>query len=67
MTGVPLPLETPMPWRELVVARTGQSPPRDFDDPVPNLGPGVEALTRRTAEESVATVRQLVFPRHGLR
>jgi len=67
MSGGVLPIETPMPWRELVVARTGQVPPRDFDDPSPLLGPDVEAHTRRTAEESVATVHQLVFPRHGLR
>jgi len=67
MTGASLPIETPMAWRELVVARTGQSPPRDFDDAVPVLGPDVEAHTRRAAEESVATVRGLVFGRHGLR
>jgi len=67
MTGAPLPIETPMAWRELVVARTGAVPPRDFDDHGPLLGPDVEAHTRRTAEESVATVRALVFPRHGVR
>ena len=67
MTGARLPIETPMPWRELVVARTGAVPPHDFDDPSPLLGPGVEAHTRLVAEESVATVRGLVFPRHGLR
>jgi len=67
MTGAPLPVETPMPWRELVVARTGAVPPRDFDDPSPLLGDGVEVLTRRAAERSVAIVRDLVFPRHGAR
>ena len=67
MTGAPLPIETPMTWRELVVARTGQEPPRDFDDAVPLLGEDVEAHTRRMAAESIATVRGLVFPRHGVR
>ncbi len=67
MTGAPLPIETPMTWRELVVARTGQEPPRDFDDAVPLLGEDVEAHTRRMAAESIATVRELVFPRHGVR
>ena len=66
MTGAPLPIETPMTWRELVVARTGQEPPRDFDDAVPLLGEDVEAHTRRMAAESIATVRGLVFPRHGV-
>ena len=67
MTGARLPVETPMPWREMVVARTGAVPPHDFDDPSPLLGPDVESRTRLAAEESVATVRGLVFPRHGLR
>jgi acetoin utilization protein AcuC len=67
MAGARLPVETPMAWRELVVARTGAVPPHDFDDPAPLLGPEVAQLTRRFAEESVATVRGLVFPRHGLR
>lgn len=67
MTGGRLPVETPMPWQELVVARTGATPPRDFDDHPPLLGADVEVRTRRFAEESVATVRELVFPRHGLR
>ena len=66
MTGAPLPVETPMTWRELVVARTGQEPPRDFDDAVPLLGADVDAHTRRMAAESIATVRGLVFPRHGV-
>jgi acetoin utilization protein AcuC len=65
MTGAPLPVETPMPWRELVVARTGAVPPVDFSDVPPLLGADVEAHTRRIAEASVATVRELVFPRHG--
>jgi acetoin utilization protein AcuC len=67
MTGASLPVETPMPWRELVVARTGAVPPVDFSDMSPLLGADVEAHTRRFAEASVATVRELVFPRHGAR
>ena len=66
MSGGRLPVETPMPWRELVVDRTGERPPRDFDDPAPVLGPDVTPRTRAAAEASVATVRELVFPRHGL-
>jgi len=56
-----------MPWRELVVARTGAVPPHDFADVAPLLGPDVAARTRAVAEESVAAVRALVFPRHGVR
>jgi acetoin utilization protein AcuC len=67
MSGVRLPVDTPMPWRELVVARTGAVPPRDFDDAPPLLGPDVTARTRAFAEASVATVRELVFPRHGVK
>jgi acetoin utilization protein AcuC len=67
MAGVSAPVETPMPWRELVVARLGISPPRSFDDAPPQLAPGSLELTRAFAEESVDTVRRLVFPRHGLR
>jgi len=67
MSGARLPVETPMAWRELVVARTGAVPPRDFDDATPLLGPDVTARTRAFAEASVATVRGLVFPRHGVR
>ena len=66
MTGGRLPVETPMPWQELVVTRTGATPPRDFIDRAPLFGGDVEAQTRAFAEESVATVRELVFPRHGL-
>jgi acetoin utilization protein AcuC len=67
MSGGRMPVETPMPWRELVVARTGALPPHDFDDQAPLLGEDVEAHTRRIAEASIATVRELVFPRHGIR
>jgi acetoin utilization protein AcuC len=67
MSGARLPLETPTAWRELVVARTGAVPPHDFADPSPTLVAQVEQQARRVAEASVATVRELVFPRHGLR
>ncbi len=67
MSGARMPIETPMVWRELVVARTGAIPPHDFHDPVPLLGEDVVHRTRAYADESIATVRELVFPRHGLR
>jgi len=67
MVGARLPVETPMPWRELVVARTGALPPVDFFDPAPLLGAEVEGRTREAARASIATVRELVFPRHGAR
>ena len=66
MTGGRLPVETPLPWEELVGTRPGATPPRDFIDRAPLFGGDVEAQTRAFAEESVATVRELVFPRHGL-
>jgi acetoin utilization protein AcuC len=67
MVGVPTPIETPMPWRELVVARLGMSPPRSFDDVAPQLAEGALEQTRAFADEAIAAVRGLVFPRHGLR
>jgi acetoin utilization protein AcuC len=66
MSGARLPVETPMMWRESVVARTAAVPPTDFSDLSPKLDAGVVAQARRVAEASVATVRELVFPRHGL-
>jgi acetoin utilization protein AcuC len=67
MSGGRLPIETPMAWRELVVARTGAIPPHDFHDPAPLLGEDVAHRTREFAAASIATVRELVFPRHGVR
>ena len=67
MSDQRLPIETPMGWRELVVARTGAIPPHDFHDPAPLLGADVEVRTREAAHASIATVRGLVFPRHGAR
>ncbi len=67
MVGAPLPTVTPDAWRELVVARTGATAPDDFTDASPQPGSEVVERARLFAEESVATVRGLVFPRHGLR
>jgi acetoin utilization protein AcuC len=67
MAGGRPPAETPAAWRELVVARTGAVPPGDFVDPPPELDPDVVEHARLSAEESVATVRGLVFPRYGAR
>jgi acetoin utilization protein AcuC len=66
MSGARPPVVTPSAWRELVVARTGAVPPVDFSDPSPVLDAGAEVLARRIAEASIATVRELVFPRHGV-
>jgi acetoin utilization protein AcuC len=66
MAGAPAPIETPMPWQELVVARLGVTPPRSFDDVAPQLAEGAVAATRAFADEAVDAVRRLVFPRHGL-
>jgi len=67
MSGGRMPIETPMGWRELVVARTRAIPPHDFHDPAPLLGEDVAHRTREFAAASIATVRELVFPRHGVR
>jgi acetoin utilization protein AcuC len=67
MAGVRPPASTPTAWRELVMARTGAVAPADFSDPSPLLDAAVEAQARRVAEASVATVRELVFPPHGVR
>ena len=66
MSGGRLPVETPMPWRELVAARTGAIAPHGFDDPAPLLGADAVLQARAEAEASVAIVRELVFPRYGL-
>jgi len=65
MADAPLPIETPMPWRELVVARMGAVPPRSFDDPAPRLAEEANRQARAFAHASIATVRELVLPRHG--
>ncbi len=66
MAGATLPVETPMPWREEANRRTGQRAPESFfEDPVP-VNEHLRARARDRASRSVATVRELVFPHHGL-
>ncbi|GGI05645.1 acetoin utilization protein AcuC [Egicoccus halophilus] len=66
MSGRAVPVDTPMTWQELAVARTGRTPPRSFtDDPV-DVGAELHAQARRAAEESVEAVRRLVLPHHGV-
>jgi acetoin utilization protein AcuC len=67
MCSTSLAPETPMSWQELVVERTGATPPRSFtDDPV-QISEAMTALARNTAGESVEALRRLVLPRHGVR
>jgi acetoin utilization protein AcuC len=67
MTGRPLPIETPMAWQEFAVDRTGSVPPRSFtDDPV-RVSDAMRQQARRAAEETVAAIRSLVLPHHGIR
>ena len=67
MTGRTLPVETPMGWQELVVARTGANPPRSFhEDPV-TLSPAMREQAREAAHSSVSAFRSLVLPHHGVR
>lgn len=66
MAAVSLPIETPMPWREEANRRTGQRAPVSFfEDPV-DVSEHLHARARDTAGRSVATVRDLVFPHHGM-
>lgn len=67
MAGTTLPVETPMSWRELAGARTGQDPPSSFIDDRVEVSDAMAGQARRAAAESVETIRQLVFPRHGVR
>jgi acetoin utilization protein AcuC len=67
MCSTSLAPDTPMSWQELVVERTGATPPRSFtDDPV-QLSEAMTALARNTAGESIEALRRLVLPRHGVR
>jgi acetoin utilization protein AcuC len=69
MSGARVPLEIPMPWQELVVARTGVTPPRSFhEDETAELRVSDEARarTRDFARTSVEAVRRQVFHHHGL-
>lgn len=65
MTGGKLPIETPMAWRELAAARTGEVAPTSFtDDPV-RVSAEIQARARREADEAIEALRRLVLPRHG--
>lgn len=65
MTGRSLPVETPMGWQELVIARTGTNPPRSFHDPPVELSAAMREQAREAALASVAAFRALVLSRHG--
>lgn len=66
MVGASLPIETPMPWREEANRRTGQRAPTSFfEDPVQVSG-HLRARSRDTAGRAVSTIRELVFPHHGM-
>ncbi len=67
MAGRHLPVDVPMAWQELATERTGLRPPRSFtDDPV-RPSEAMRGQARQAAERSVAIVRDLVLPRHGVR
>jgi acetoin utilization protein AcuC len=67
MCSTSLAPETPMSWQELVVERTGATPPRSFtDDPV-QISEAMTAQARHAAGESVEALRRLVLPHHGVR
>ena len=67
MTGRPLPVETPMGWREVVGEKLGVRAPTSFtDDPV-QLSTHLLEQARAGAAESVAAWRELILPRHGVR
>jgi acetoin utilization protein AcuC len=67
MCSTSLAPETPMSWQELVVERTGATPPRSFtDDPV-RISDAMTEQARISAGDSVEAVRRLVLPRHGVR
>lgn len=66
MAGVELPEVTPEAWRDLARQRAGEEPPERFaEEPVGVVGAGAGRI-REAARESVAAVRELVFPHHGL-
>ena len=67
MAGTALPVDTPMAWRELAAARTGEDAPRSFTDDRVEVSAAMAEQARRGADEAVRVVRELVFPRHGLR
>jgi acetoin utilization protein AcuC len=61
------PAALPPDWVDLVRMRLGVAAPEDLSDPAPHLEPSVREAVRGFAELSVATVRRLAFPHHGLR
>jgi acetoin utilization protein AcuC len=61
MVGIELPDEIPEPFS----GRYGIQKLRDAPD-VSTVRPDVREMVRRAAEESVAQVKRLVFPVHGL-
>lgn len=66
MCARPLPVETPMDWRELAGQRTGIVPPTSFtDDPV-RVSDATMDHTRRSAQKVVAALRELVLAPHGI-
>lgn len=66
MTGASLPVETPMVWRELAMQRTGQRAPAGFWEAPAEVPDHLLARAREFANRSVATLRELVMPLHGL-
>jgi acetoin utilization protein AcuC len=67
MCSTSLGPDTPMSWQELVVERTGATPPRSFtDDPV-RISDAMTEQARLSAGDAVEAVRRLVLPRHGVR
>jgi acetoin utilization protein AcuC len=67
MAGRRLPIDTPMGWQEVVVARTGATPPRSFtDDPV-RVSEAMGQQARRGLDETIAAARRLILPFHGIR
>jgi len=66
MSGRPAPVEVPMSWQELAIDRTGTTPPRSFTDDPAGVSAAMRAQARAAAEESVAGLRSLVLPYHGV-
>ncbi len=67
MTGRKLPIDTPMGWQEVVVAKTGATPPRSFSDDPVRVSEAMAAHARRGLEESIDGLRRLLLPFHGIR
>lgn len=61
------PVDTPMEWRELVVAKLGVAPPRSFTDDPPTQSEELRVTTRRGAQQTIDALRDLVFRPHGVR